>query len=91
MGPNIKRDGSIVATVSPERVLSVDMRLERRATQDAGKTKMATTMLRRKDVLYVVSLLCLFASCAPRDAYCGFKSCDNASASALGEPWKGGS
>lgn len=62
MRPNIKRDGSIVATVSPERVLSVDMRLERRATRDAGKTEIATTMLRRKDVvLYVVSLLCLLA------------------------------
>ena len=58
MRPNIKRDGSIVATVSPERVLSVDMRLERRAARDAGKTEMATTMLRRKHVvLYVVSSL----------------------------------
>jgi len=62
MRPNMKKDGSIVATVSPERVLSVDMRLERRAARDAGKTEMATTMLRRKDVvLYVVSLLCLLA------------------------------
>jgi hypothetical protein len=44
-----------------------------------------------KDVLLcrlVASSVCV---CAPRDAYCGFKSCDNASASALGEPWKGGS
>jgi len=37
------------------------MRLERRATLDAGTTEMATTMLPRKDVLYVVSLLRLLA------------------------------
>jgi hypothetical protein len=48
-----------------------------------------TIALLPKHVLYVVSMCACLR--APRGAHCGFRSCDNASASALGEPWIGSS